>query len=99
MSGRQSAQLIAEDGPTIVGLAYAIAHHARTSGDHVTAFPALSLHPRDSPTEPVSCVYGLGLAVTTQGGNQVMLGEKVLNYGPGQSMLTTIVTGLSFLDH
>ena len=71
-------------------LARAIERHARSAGDHATAFPPLSLHRRDSPTEPISCVYGFGLAVTTQGGKQVMLGDKVLNYGPGQSMLTTI---------
>jgi AraC-type transcriptional regulator N-terminus len=38
----------------------------------------------------VHCIYGLGLAVTTQGGKQVMLGDRVLDYGQGQSMLTTI---------
>jgi len=38
----------------------------------------------------VPCIYDLSLAVTTQGAKQVMLGEKVLDYGPGESMLTTI---------
>jgi RNA polymerase sigma factor (TIGR02999 family) len=72
------------------GLARTIDRHARAAGDHMTAFPALSLHRRDAPTEPISCVYGLGLAVTTQGGKQVMLGDKALNYSPGQSMLPPI---------
>ena len=36
------------------------------------------------------CIYDFGLAVTTQGAKQVMLGDKVFNYGPGESMLTPI---------
>jgi AraC-like DNA-binding protein len=36
------------------------------------------------------CIYGFGLGVVAQGGKQVMLGDDVFNYGPGQSMLTTI---------
>ena len=71
-------------------VARAIEHHARSGGDHVTRFPALSLHRREAPTEPISCVYGLGLGVTIQGGKRVMLGDRVLNFDPGHSMLTTI---------
>ena len=77
-------------GSAVDLLARAIERHVASAGDHFTAIPALSLHRRDAPTEPVLCVYGLGLAVTTQGGKQVILGDKVLGYGPGQSMLTTI---------
>lgn len=90
MSGRQSTQPIAKNGPTIVDLAQVIAHHARMAGDHVTAFPPLSLHRRDALTEPVNCIYGLGLGVMLQGEKQIMLGGRVLNYGPGHAMLTTI---------
>jgi AraC-like DNA-binding protein len=36
------------------------------------------------------CIYGLGLGIVAQGGKQVMLGGEVMDYGPGQSMLTTI---------
>jgi AraC-like DNA-binding protein len=85
-----------EDNAAAVGkfgielLARTIDRHARAAGDHMTAFRPLSLHRRDAPTEPISCVYGLGLAVTAQGGKQIMLGDKVLNYSPGQSMLTTV---------
>ncbi|MBV8810458.1 MAG: AraC family transcriptional regulator, partial [Acidobacteriaceae bacterium] len=76
--------------PTIELLARAIDRHAHSAGDHITGFPALSLHRRDSPTEPVHCIYDFGLAVTTQGAKQIMLGDEVLNYGPGESMLTPI---------
>ncbi|OAI58697.1 AraC family transcriptional regulator [Ralstonia solanacearum] len=71
-------------------LAQAIGKFAQSEGDHATAIPALTLHRRKAPTEPLHCIYGLGLGVVAQGGKQVTLGEKVVDYGPGQSMLTTI---------
>jgi AraC-like DNA-binding protein len=71
-------------------LACAIAGIAQSDGDYPTAFPALSLHRRKLPTEPMHCIYGLGLGIVAQGGKQVMLGGEVMDYGPGQSMLTTI---------
>jgi AraC-type transcriptional regulator N-terminus len=83
--------------PTIDVLARAIERHAHSAGDHVTAISALSLHRRNAPTEPVHCIYDFGLAVTTQGRKQVMLGETVLNYGPGESMLTPM--GLPIVAH
>lgn len=71
-------------------LSRAIERRVRSAGDHGTGLPALSLHPRSAPTEPVPCIYDFGLAVTTQGARQVMLGDKVFTYGPGASMLTPI---------
>jgi AraC-like DNA-binding protein len=71
-------------------LARAIAGLVRSDGDYTTAIPALSLHRRKSPTEPLHCIYNLGLGVVAQGGKQVLLGGEVIGYGPGQSMLTTI---------
>jgi AraC-type transcriptional regulator N-terminus len=71
-------------------LAFAIAAVAQSDGDYTTAIPALSLHRRNMPTAPMHCIYGLGLGVVAQGGKQVMLGGEVIDYGPGQSMLTTV---------
>lgn len=71
-------------------LARAIGHFAQTDGDYNTAIPALTLHRRRAPTEPLHCIYNLGLGVVVQGGKQVMLGGESIDYGPGQSMLTTI---------
>jgi AraC-like DNA-binding protein len=71
-------------------LARAISRIAQSDGDYPTAIPALSLHRRKMPTEPMHCIYGLGLGIVAQGGKQVMLGSEVMDYGPGQSMLTTI---------
>jgi AraC-like DNA-binding protein len=75
-------------GSTIGFLARALMRHVGKTGDHATGIPGLSLHRRDEPTEPVPCIYGLGLAFTVQGRKRVMLGEKVLDYGAGGSMLT-----------
>jgi len=71
-------------------LARAIRTFAQTNGDHTTAIPALTLHRRAAPTEPLHCIYHLGLGVVAQGGKQVILGRESLSYMPGQSMLTTI---------
>jgi hypothetical protein len=76
--------------PATTGLARAIAHFAHSDGDHITAIPALSLHRRSSPTDPLHCIFNLGLGLVAQGDKQVMLGEEVISYGPGQSMLTSI---------
>lgn len=76
--------------PATAGLARAIASFAHSDGDHATAIPGLSLHRRKRPTEPLHCIYSLGLGVVAQGHKQVLLGGEVINYGPGQSMLTTI---------
>jgi AraC-like DNA-binding protein len=71
-------------------LAFAIAEIAQSDGDYTTTIPALSLHRRKMPTAPMHCIYGLGLGVVAQVRKQVMLGGEVMEYGPGQSMLTTI---------
>lgn len=71
-------------------LAQAIGRFAQTDGDHTTAIPALTLHCRKTPTKPLHCIYGLGLGVVAQGAKQITLGEEVVDYEPGQSMLTTI---------
>jgi AraC-like DNA-binding protein len=76
--------------PSLAKLARLIARQARTAGDHSTKIPALSLHRRDRPTEPVPCIYPLGLVVIAQGSKQVLMGDRVLDYAPGQSMLVSV---------
>jgi hypothetical protein len=71
-------------------LAGVIARFAQSDGDHNTAIPALTLHRRSTPTEPLHCIYNLGLGVVAQGDKQVLIGGETIPYGPGQSMLTTI---------
>jgi AraC-like DNA-binding protein len=71
-------------------LARAIRRFAQIDGDHNTAIPALTLHRRHAPSEPLHCIYNLGLGVVAQGDKEVLLGRETIAYGPGQSMLTTI---------
>lgn len=88
--GSQKTPLNAAPLPATAALARAIASFAHSDGDHPTAIPALSLHRRKVPTDPLHCIFNLGLGVVAQGDKQVLLGEEVIRYGPGQSMLTTI---------
>ena len=76
--------------PATSALARAIRRFAQTDGDHNTVIPALTLHRRHAPSEPLHCIYNLGLGVVAQGDKQVLLGGEAIDYGPGQSMLTTI---------
>jgi AraC-like DNA-binding protein len=78
------------DIPATNVLARVIRRFAQTDGDHNTVIPALTLHRRSAPSEPLHCIYNLGLGVVAQGGKQVLLGGDAIDYGPGQSMLTTI---------
>jgi AraC-like DNA-binding protein len=94
--------MIAEEGPrrsatALVGfLARAVQKMVTAPGDHHTALPELTLYRRNRPSQPVHCIYTLGMAVTVQGSKHVLLGEKDLSYGPGQSLLTTIDLPVSY---
>lgn len=77
-------------------LAGAVERIARTSGDHRTALPELTVYRRNRPSQPVHCFYTLGMALTVQGSKHVLLGDKDLSYGPGQSLLTTIDLPVSY---
>ncbi len=71
-------------------LALALGQIARTDGRHQTDIPALSVYRSSVKTEPMACFYTLGLAIAAQGDKQVTLGDQVITYGPGQSLLTTV---------
>lgn len=58
--------------------------------NYLSAIPGLSLFRRKSVTEPLHCIYGLGVGVAVQGCKQVIVGEEVLTYAPGQSMVTSV---------
>ncbi len=72
------------------GLSRAIARFAQSDGDYATTISALSLHRRKEPTEPLHCIFSLGLGVVAQGSKQALIGKEVVSYGPGQSMLASI---------
>lgn len=94
--------MIAEDNPRVNAaaltglLARAVQRLAPTPGDHRTGVPELTLHRRNRPSQPVHCIYTLGLALTLQGSKHVLLGEAELSYGPGQSLLTIINLPVSY---
>lgn len=71
-------------------LAELVSQIVRTDCDHQTAIPGLSLHRRNAVTVPLHCIYGLGIGLCLQGCKQVMVGEEVLTYAPGQSMVTSV---------
>ncbi len=71
-------------------LASAIEQLTNFDCDLTTAIPGLSLHRRKAATAPMHCIYGLGIGVTLQGCKQVMVGEDVLAYAPGQSMVSSV---------
>ena len=71
-------------------LASAVSLVVSSDCDQITAVPGLSLHRRKSATSPMHCIYGLGIGVTLQGCKQVMVGDEVLTYAPGQSMVSSV---------
>ncbi|MCH7392369.1 AraC family transcriptional regulator [Acinetobacter dispersus] len=73
----------------IASLVQTVDHLIQTDGDHDTAIPSLSLH-RRSAASATHCIYNLGLGIVLQGEKQIMIGDQILTYTAGQSMLTTI---------
>lgn len=71
-------------------LAKLVGTFAQTDGNHNTLISALMLYRRSVTSEPMPCLYGLGLGITTQGGKRVMLGDEIFDYGSGQSIITTV---------
>lgn len=73
----------------IISLANTVDRLSQNDGDHRTAISTLSLHRRSEPSSAY-CIYNLGLGIVLQGEKQVIIGEEIFTYTPGQSMLTTI---------
>lgn len=71
-------------------LARELGRIAQNDGICPTAIPQLTLYRCSLKTQPMHCMYALGLAIIAQGGKQVSLADQVLSYGPGQSLLTTL---------
>ncbi len=68
----------------------AVSKFAAAEGDYPTAIPTLSLHARHHITEPLHCIYNLGLAVVLQGDKEIIIGDTVYRCAAGQGMLTTM---------
>jgi AraC-like DNA-binding protein len=81
---------------TVGLMARAVQKRTPSSGDHHTAIPELTLHRRNKSTQVVHCIYTLGMSITLQGSKHVLIGDKQLSYGPGQSMLAAIDLPISY---
>lgn len=71
-------------------LAALVENAAQTDGDYTTQIPALTFYRRSAATEPMPCIFGLGLGIAVQGAKCVTLNDEVFNYGPGQSMVSSV---------
>ena len=76
--------------PDVGELACLVGNIAQTDGDYSTPISALMLYRRSSATNPMPCIYGLGLGLTVQGGKRVTVGDEIFNYEAGQSLITTV---------
>jgi AraC-like DNA-binding protein len=76
--------------PNVGELATLVGNIARSDGDYETPIPALKLRRCSSTTDPMPCIYGLGLVLIVQGGKRITLGDKIFDYGAGQSLITTV---------
>lgn len=83
-----SAHLLFQDRLTSIGAA--IAQQIKMPGDFETDVPGLTLHRRNQQSKPLPCIYTLSLAITLQGSKQVLVGDKIIRYGPGEALITTI---------
>jgi AraC-like DNA-binding protein len=85
MKSEKRMPLAAEDD-----LAQLVGDIAQTDGDYTTQIPALMIYRRSAATDPMPCIYGLGLGMTVQGGKRVTLSDEIFDYGPGQSLVTSV---------
>ncbi|MGJ3255513.1 MAG: AraC family transcriptional regulator [Alcanivorax sp.] len=88
MENREKQQGSAEMAALSV-LKSKLMHIARNDGDYTTALPALTVHRRDSCTDPLPCIYDLGLAVSVAGDKQVSGGDRVFEYGAGEGLFAS----------
>lgn len=63
---------------------------ARTDGDYGSAIASLKFYRRSAVSDTMPCIYGLGLGMALQGDKRVAVGDALYDYGPGQSLLTSI---------
>src|SRR5471032_93131 len=71
-------------------LARLVSAIARTDGDYTCAVASLAFYRRSAASDPMPCIYGLGLGIALQGDKRVTLGSGIYDYGPGQSLLTSV---------
>ena len=73
-----------------ITLAQLVGNLAQSDGGFTTPIPALAVIRLSAMSEPMACIYGLSLTLTVQGGKRATLGDQNFDYGPGQSLITTV---------
>ena len=71
-------------------LAELIGEIAQTDGDYATPVPELMLYRRSAATDPMPCIYGMGLGMTVRGEKRVTLGSDIHDFMPGQTLVTSV---------
>lgn len=71
-------------------LAHELGKIAQNDGSHATSIAQLAVYRSSVKTDPLACFYCLGLAIAAQGTKQVAVGDQVIAYGAGQSLVTTV---------
>jgi AraC-like DNA-binding protein len=71
-------------------LAELVTKIAQTDGDFTSELASLTFYRRSAASDPMPCIYGLGLGIALQGNKRVTLGGKIYDYGPGQSLVTSV---------
>ncbi|MFG6441086.1 AraC family transcriptional regulator [Roseateles sp. LKC17W] len=82
--------MFAYEGGKAFELAGLVGRIAQTDGDYDTAIRALKLRRCSSTTDPMPCIYGLGMVLIVQGAKRIMWGEEVFDYAAGQTLITTV---------
>jgi AraC-like DNA-binding protein len=77
-------------GASRAELARLVATIAQTDGDYTSGIPSLMFYRRSAISDPMPCIYGLGLGLALQGDKRVTLGGEIYDYGPGQSLVTSV---------
>ncbi|MDC7787672.1 AraC family transcriptional regulator [Rhodoplanes sp. TEM] len=71
-------------------LAGLIDRYSDGDGIHPTAVPRLVLIRSSRPTEPLHALHAPAVCIVAQGRKQVIVGDRVLHYGPGRYLAVSV---------
>lgn len=82
--------LTSEIKPVLYKLRQQLTNLAPTDGDFMTEISAISIHRRSKTTDPMPCIYDLGLAITIAGEKHVTAGQGIYAYKAGEALLASV---------